>query len=105
MNFEIKYNATTIASDFLAKQLVDVKAQVEKSEAQLVQFGQAHNIFTLGARENVITQRLADLNSALTQAQADRILKESVWKTAGKTPNGPLPDSAATADIRAMEIR
>jgi succinoglycan biosynthesis transport protein ExoP len=103
MNFETKYKATVMASDFLAKQLVDVKAQVEKSEHQMVEFAQTHNIYSLGQNENVIMQKLADLNAALTQAQAERIQKESAWKIAQESPKDELPDALTTADIRALE--
>jgi capsular exopolysaccharide synthesis family protein len=103
MNFETKYQSTKVASDFLGKQLVEVKSQVEKSEEELVKFGQTHNIYTLGAKENVIMQKLSDLNTALTQAQADRIQKESIWRIASKASSGPLPESASTNDIKAME--
>ncbi len=103
MNFETKYKSTIMASDFLSKHLVDVKAQVAKSEEALVKFGQDHNIYTLGARENVIMQTLADLNSALTQAQAERIQKESIWKTARNAPQGQIPETLYTPDIRSLE--
>jgi polysaccharide biosynthesis transport protein len=103
MNFETKFKSTIMASDFLSKQLVDIKAQVEKSEEQLVKFGQSHNIYTLGAKENVIMQKLSDLNEALTQAQAERILKESISKIASKVTHGPLPDSISTNEIRSLE--
>jgi polysaccharide biosynthesis transport protein len=92
MNFETKFNATTTASDFLAKQLVDLKSKVEKSEEELVHFSQQHDIYALGDKENVILQKLSDLNTALTAAQADRIQKESVWKIVQQTPSGTFPD-------------
>ncbi|HSW38779.1 MAG TPA: GumC family protein, partial [Acidobacteriota bacterium] len=80
MNFETKFLATTMASDFLGRQLVDLKARVEKSEEELVRFSRQHDIFALGDKENVIIQKLSDLNMALTSAQAERISKESVWR-------------------------
>jgi succinoglycan biosynthesis transport protein ExoP len=103
MNFETKYKSTIMASDFLARQLVDIKAQVEKSEQQMVEFGQTHNIYSLGENQNVIMQKLADLNAALTQAQAERIQKESAWKIARQSPHGDLPDALNTNDIKALE--
>jgi len=103
MNFETKYKSTIMASDFLAKQLIDVKAQVEKSEQQMVAFAQTHNIYSLGENENVIMQKLADLNTTLTQAQAERIQRESAWKIAQEAPNGDLPDALSTADIKSLE--
>jgi polysaccharide biosynthesis transport protein len=103
MNFETKYKASMMASEFMEKQLVDIKAKVQKSEAELVKFGQKHNIYSLGAKENMVMQKLSDLNATLTQAQADRIQKVSIWKTATQSANGQLPDSLTTTDIRALE--
>jgi polysaccharide biosynthesis transport protein len=100
MNFETKYDATITASKFLAKQLVDLKAQVEKSEAEMVKFAQEHNIYTLGEKENVIMQTLADLNAALTQAKAERIEKETTWRI---VHSGQFPDSLRGDDIRKLE--
>ncbi len=100
MNFETKYKASIMASEFLENQLVDIKAQVEKSEGEMVKFGQVHNIYNLGARENVIMQKLSDLNYALTQAQAERIQKESIYKTVGE---GQLPEDLTTSDVKELE--
>jgi succinoglycan biosynthesis transport protein ExoP len=103
MNFETKYNATIVASNFLAKQLVDIKLQVEKSEENLVNFGQTHNIYTLGEQENVIMQKLGALNSELISAQAERIQKESIWRITKQSPQGALPDSVNTSEIKVLE--
>jgi len=103
MNFETKYNATVTASSFLEKQLVDLRAQVERSEAELVKFGQEHNIYALGSKENIIMQKLADLDSALTNAQAERIAKESAWKTLVQASPGQFPDSLRNDDIKKLD--
>ena len=100
MNFETKYKASMMASEFLEQQLVDIKAQVQKSEEEMVKFGQVHNIYNLGARENIIMQKLSDLNYALTQAQAERIQKESIYKG---IRDGQIPDSLATSDVKVLE--
>jgi exopolysaccharide transport family protein len=103
MNFETKFNATTTASDFLARQLVDLKAKVEKSEEELVRFSQQHDIYTLGDKENVILQKLSDLNTALTTAQADRIQKESVWNIVQQAGPGNFPDTLRNPSIQGLE--
>ncbi len=103
MNFETKFNSTTTASDFLAKQLVDLKAKVEKSEEDLVKFSRQHDIYAISDKENVILQKLSDLNTALTAAQADRIQKESVWKIVQKTESGNFPDILRNDLIKGLE--
>jgi len=103
MNFETKFNSTTTASDFLAKQLVDLKAKVEKSEEALVKFSQQHDIYEIGDKENVILQKLSDLNTALTAAQAERIQKESVHKIVQQAGPGNIPDILRNNLIEGLE--
>jgi succinoglycan biosynthesis transport protein ExoP len=102
MNFETKFNSTTTASDFLAKQLVDLKAKVEKSEEELVRFSQQHDIYAINDNENVILQKLSDLNTALTAAQAERINKESIWKIVQQAA-GSFPDLLRNILIEELE--
>ena len=103
MNFETKFNSTTTASDFLAKQLVDLKANVEKSEEELVRFSQQHDIYELGDKENVILQTLSDLNTALTTSQAERIQKESIWKVVQQAGAAGFPDILRNKLIEELE--
>jgi capsular exopolysaccharide synthesis family protein len=107
MNFETKYNTTTAASDFLSGKLVDLKAKVEKSEEELVRFSQQHDIYTIANKDNsdsnVILQKLADLNAALTAAQSDRIQKESVWNVVQQATPGSYPDNLRNDLIKTLE--
>ncbi len=103
MNFETKFNSTTTASEFLKKQLIDLKAKVEKSEEDLVKFSQQHDIYEIGDKQNVILQKLSDLNTALTAAQADRIQKESVHKIVQQAGPGNFPDILRNKLIEGLE--
>ncbi len=103
MNFETKFSSTTTASEFLAKQLVDLKAKVERSEEDLVRFSQQHDIYEISDKENVILQKLSDLNTTLTAAQADRIHKESMWKIVQQTDRGSFPDLLRNKLIEDLE--
>ena len=103
MNFETKFGATTMASDFLAKQIMDLKARVEKSEEELVRFSREHDIYDIGDKQNVILQKLADLSTALTSSQADRIQKESLWKIVQDAGPGNFPDILRNDLIKTLE--
>jgi polysaccharide biosynthesis transport protein len=103
MNFETKFSSTTTASEFLAKQLVDLKSKVEKSEEELVHFSQQHDIYEISDKENVILQKLSDLNTALTSAQSDRIQRESVWKIVQQAGQGNFPDLLRNKLIEELE--
>jgi capsular exopolysaccharide synthesis family protein len=80
-NFRTKYEATTQASDFLGKQLKDLELKVETSQEKLVRYQRENNILGIDEKQNIITQKLDDLNKQLTEAQGDRIRKQSLYQT------------------------
>lgn len=85
------YNATTEASDWLTKQLSELKANVEDSEKKLTDFEKASGILSLqttsgseasggGEIHSVVIQKLDALNAQLTAAEANRIEKEAIYR-------------------------
>ncbi len=103
MNFQTKFDATKTASEFLLKQMTDMQANVEKSESKLVQFSQRNDIYEISDKENVILQKLSDLNSALTAVQAERIQKESVWNIVHQAGPDTFPEALRNEIIRGLD--
>jgi polysaccharide biosynthesis transport protein len=103
MNFETKYESTNSAAKFLDEQITDLKAKVEKAEESLVRFSREHDIYAISDNENVILQKLSDLNTALTAVQADRIQKESVWRIIQQVGPGNFPDVLRNDIIKELE--
>src|SRR3984893_16160041 len=89
--FRSRYEATTQASNWLANQLDELKAKVEASEDARIQYERRNQIWTIDEKQDVTTQKLADLNRELTQAQADRINKEAVYQLAEAANYDALP--------------
>jgi polysaccharide biosynthesis transport protein len=81
-NFQVRYNATSKATDFLAKELADLKSQVEKAQAHAAEVQKESGIFGEDERHNIVIARLDQLNNELTSAEADRVVKESLYKLA-----------------------
>lgn len=79
-NFQVRYNATSKATEFLSQQLVDLKSQVEKSQERTVQLQKESGIFGEDEHHNIVITRLEQLNSEVTATEADRIVKEAVYK-------------------------
>jgi polysaccharide biosynthesis transport protein len=65
------------AQHFLESKLGELKARVEKSEVALNAFGRANEIISLTDKENIVIDRLDELNKDLTAAEADRISLEA----------------------------
>ncbi len=79
-NLESRFNATQQAKEWLTQQLDDLKAKVERADEALEGFGSKHGILSLDEKENIIMQRLTELNDALAKAEADRMAKEALYK-------------------------
>jgi succinoglycan biosynthesis transport protein ExoP len=92
------YNATTETSEWLTKQLADLKANVEDSEKKLTDFEKETGILSLsmmmptasgngsmasdGQIHSVVIEKLDALNAELTVAEANRIEKEAIYRLA-----------------------
>jgi succinoglycan biosynthesis transport protein ExoP len=73
-NYKTRYEIAMQTSRWLSEALDDLRLKVEKSNQALVDYQRANNISVdMDSKENTITQRVADLNHQLTQAEADRM--------------------------------
>jgi len=81
-NFTSRYEAATQASNWLAKQLDELKAKVERAEDARIAYERSNQIWTIDEKQDISSQKLADLNRELTGAQTDRINKEAVYQSA-----------------------
>jgi len=81
-NISSKYEATSQASAWLTDQLNDMKVRVQKSEDARIAYERQNQIWTLDDKQNITTQRLADINKELTDAQSERMKKESLYEFA-----------------------
>jgi succinoglycan biosynthesis transport protein ExoP len=71
--FKLKSQANEEARKFLEGKLGELKDRVEKSEYTLNEFRRGKGIISLDDKENIVVERLADLNKRLTEAEAERI--------------------------------
>ena len=86
-NFRMKYDATRQASGWMEQQLDELKAKVEKSQQALVDYERRNAIVNVSDKENVVEERLADLSRDLTNAENDRVQKESLYDLVRSNPS------------------
>jgi polysaccharide biosynthesis transport protein len=102
-NFQSRYEATSRASTWLTDQLSELKIRVQKSEDARIAYERQNQIWSLdGDKQNVATQRLADLNKQLTDAQSERMRKQSLFEyaKAGDVDSVPqIRDNPAVQDL------
>ncbi len=79
-NFKTKFESTMKTSSFLSDQLVELQRKVETSQEKLVDYQREHEILGLDDKQNIITSKLADLNTQLTLSETDRINKQASYE-------------------------
>lgn len=78
-NLEFKFLATKEATDFLNARTAEQRKALDQSEQALQRYRERTGAMALEDRQNIVVQRLADLNAAVTRVRTDRIEKESVY--------------------------
>ena len=76
---------------FIEKQLSRTKAKLEQSEVALQEYAKGQEIHAIEQAERIIHDRLADLNSRLTEAEGERIRLESMVEQAKGPRRYTLP--------------
>jgi len=78
-NLEYKFTTSKEASDWLGDRLAEQRRQVEAAETALQRYREQHDAISLQDHENIVVQKLADLNAAVTQAKTDRFQKQALY--------------------------
>jgi succinoglycan biosynthesis transport protein ExoP len=79
-NMEFKFLSSKEASDWLGQQLAGQRKLVEASEQALQRYREQNDAIALDDKQNIVVQKLADLNSAVTRAKTERISKEAMYQ-------------------------
>jgi capsular exopolysaccharide synthesis family protein len=79
--FEIRYNATADLSTFMEKQLEELRAKMERSGMALAQFERELDVINPEEKTSILSARLLQLNTEYTNAQTERVKKESAWQS------------------------
>ena len=101
-NFRSKYEATSQASSWLTGQLDDLRVKVQKAEDALITYERQNQIWTLDDKQNITSQRLADVNRELTAAKSERMRKESLFQFAKSGNLDAVPQVQSNARLEDM---
>ena len=92
-NLEYKFSASKDATDWLSERLGEQRKKVEESEAALQRYKEEHDAVAVEDRQNIVVQRLGDLNSAVTKAKTGRIEKEAQYNQLKSIQGTPAVES------------
>ncbi|HKX27848.1 MAG TPA: polysaccharide biosynthesis tyrosine autokinase [Blastocatellia bacterium] len=111
-NFQNRTENVTNVASWLERSTADLKERAQKAEQALADYTRANGIFTTDGSSTLTASKLAQLNSQVTRAETDRIMKETMYeemKTKRVTEVPEVPDVfAATiteASPRMVELQ
>ena len=102
LNFKSKYDATTQASNWLSAELEELRIKVEKSEDARLAYERQNQIWQIDEKQDITTQKLADLSKAVTEAQTALAEREALYRMAASGNVDALPaarDNAVIQDL------
>jgi capsular exopolysaccharide synthesis family protein len=81
-NFHVRVDGTMQVAQWLSRQMDEVRTSTTAAQQKLADFQRVHNLLGSDESDNIVTDRLKQLNEELTQAEADRIVKEGRYRLA-----------------------
>jgi succinoglycan biosynthesis transport protein ExoP len=108
MSLEAKIETSQKMMEKLNEQLNEQKLKVEESEIALQKYKEKKNIVSLEERQNIVVQRLSQLNTLVTSAKTERIAIETRHNELKKLANQPemiesLPSILSNAMIQQLK--
>ncbi|HEX7794363.1 MAG TPA: polysaccharide biosynthesis tyrosine autokinase [Vicinamibacterales bacterium] len=94
---EFKFSTSKDAADWLSDRLAEQRKAVEASESALQAYKEKNGgVSITDGANNIVVQRLTELNSALTKAKTERINKEAAYNQLKAAQAGGTLDSFPT---------
>lgn len=108
VSFENRWRSIQSTSEWLKRQLQDVKVKLEKSEEALQRYAHASDLTFLsvsGAENTTSEERLKQLQLELSKAEADRVEKQSRYEQATKAPADSLPEVVDNPTLKEYQVQ
>jgi succinoglycan biosynthesis transport protein ExoP len=90
-NMEALWASSQKTSDWLTRQLQDLRTKLEQSENQLQAYSRQSGLVITGPDQNIDDDGLKNVQRELATAQADRISKQSAYEVASTMQADSLP--------------
>jgi len=91
-NLQTRWETAQYTSEWLTRQMEDLKRKLEKSEVSLQSYARSVGLAFMGEKDNLAEQKLRQVQDELSRAQADRIAKQSRYELAVNASVEALPE-------------
>jgi polysaccharide biosynthesis transport protein len=98
------------ASTWLGERLAEQRKKVEDSEAALQRYKEQHDALSVEDRQNIVLQRLSDLNAAVTRAKTERLARETTYAQVQRAEADPagldgVPAISSNTTVRQLQTQ
>jgi capsular exopolysaccharide synthesis family protein len=104
-NLSSRYTSAKMVSDWLGKQMDDIRATSEGAQGKLADFQQRNGLVGVDESDNIVTEKLKILNEQLTEAEADRIVKEVRYHVATSGNPDLISNVVATTELTVLRTQ
>ncbi len=103
-NLEARWKMTQRTSEWLSRQLEEMRVKLEAADERVRNYARrAGLVYTRDQEASIAEQKLEQLQNSLTQAQDDRIKKESRYHLLQSSPPEALPDILDDDSLRGYQ--
>jgi succinoglycan biosynthesis transport protein ExoP len=102
-NIQSRYEATLEATRFLTSQLNELKLTVKQSEDARINYERQNQIWSVDDKSNITSQRLADLDKQLTDAEGETLKKQALYEYAKAGDIDAVPEIRADALLQDLQ--
>jgi capsular exopolysaccharide synthesis family protein len=104
---ETRWQSAKHTGEWLGRQLDDMKVQLERSEEQLQSYAAAMSLMVTGDKDksNVSEDKLRQLQTELSSAQADRVAKQARYELASSSRADDLGQVQDDPTLRSFDVK
>jgi succinoglycan biosynthesis transport protein ExoP len=102
---EKRWEAAEKTSEWLTRQLQDVRTKLANAEDAVRTYTRASNLIFLSDKDNVAEDRLRQLQLELSKAQAERAARQSVYELTSVTPQEALPQVLDDSTLKDYQVQ
>ncbi len=104
-NLRTSYESASQVSDWLSKQLEDLKTEVRVSQERLATLDRSSGLLGQDETDNIVFGKLKQLDEQLTEQESDRIVKEARYRIAASGDPGLLASTVPDITLQALRTQ
>lgn len=103
-NLQARFEMNRKTSEWLVSQVDEMRGKLQQSEDALQAYARRQGLIYAGSDRQIVSEeKLRELQSELSKAQADRVEKQSRFEIARSSAPGSVPEVLNDGNVRAME--